>query len=53
MPAIGRTAIRSADDQGESTASERALAALRRDVLCGNAEPGVKLKMDLLQQRYG
>lgn len=41
------------DQAGDSTASERALAALRRDVLCGNAEPGAKLKMDVLQERYG
>src|SRR5690606_39589240 len=39
--------------QPDLTASERALAALRRDVLSGHAEPGVKLKMELLQQRYG
>lgn len=42
---------RSADSG--TTAADRAFAALRRDVLCGEAPPGAKLKIELLQQRYG
>ena len=43
---------RSAED-AVSTAADRAFTALRRDVLCGEAPPGAKLKIELLQQRYG
>ena len=41
------------DREGLATAADRAFMALRRDVLCGEAPPGAKLKMDLLQRRYG
>ena len=43
---------RSAADAA-ATAADRAFAALRRDVLCGEALPGAKLKIELLQRRYG
>jgi DNA-binding GntR family transcriptional regulator len=39
--------------QSDPTASEQALAALRRDVLSASAEPGGRLKMEVLQARYG
>jgi len=39
--------------QGEKSLSERAYKRLRDDVLAGVLEPGEKLRMNVLQQRYG
>src|SRR5262245_960453 len=46
-------AFRDTAGAAEPTASEEALALLRRDIVSGALEPDSKLKMRVLKERYG
>ncbi len=47
------SAFRETDGGDDATASEAALALLRRDIVSGALEPDSKLKMRVLKARYG